>query len=297
MSELHAKELGVKSLREETRSVDFVASTASIDSYDEVVEQDWDLSRFKVNPVVLYGHQSRELPVGRCTSIGVVNGQLECTVEFLKTEANPKAEQVWQCLKAQALRAVSVGFVPGDVRLEKRDGKDIYVLSKNVLHEVSVVPIPANQDAIAKMRSKAREAATTNESATARQEKTMDELEKVKAALGTSETKVTELSKELAAALAKAKAADLEVVGKNLDVLVGKKITPAEKENLLELAAANRTMFEKMLVGINARPDMKLLEGVIPGEKALPPAGADAAATDNGDSLVASVNADLAKTG
>ncbi len=159
-----SRAFGLKTLNDEERTVDFIASTDALDSYEEVVEQDWNLKRFKKNPVVLFGHQSRDLPVGSCTRCEVVKAgdkmQLECTVKFADAAANPMAEQVWQSVKQGTLRAVSVGFTPGDVRFEKRDGKGVYVLSKNELHEISVVPIPANPEALAKMRSKARAAAT-----------------------------------------------------------------------------------------------------------------------------------------
>ncbi|NOU33328.1 MAG: hypothetical protein HOO96_35980 [Polyangiaceae bacterium] len=131
-----------------------MASTAAVDSYGEIVEQVWKLERYMANPVVLFGHQSRELPIGRSTFVGVRGGQLECTVRFASPEANPKAEQVWQLVKEDVLRAVSVGFMPGSVRYEKRGGEDVAVLSDNELHEISIVPIPANPEALAKMRAK-----------------------------------------------------------------------------------------------------------------------------------------------
>lgn len=156
-----SRAFGLKSLDQSERTCDFIASTDAVDSYEEVVEQDWDTTRFMKNPVILFGHQSRELPIGHATRCEVVTAkggkkQLECTIKFATAEANPMAEQVWQSVIQGTLRAVSVGFCPGDVRFEKREGKGIYVLSKNELHEISVVPIPANPEALAKMRAKAR---------------------------------------------------------------------------------------------------------------------------------------------
>lgn len=148
--------LHLRAVRSATREADFVASTAAIDSYDEIVEQSWRLDRFRSNPVVLFAHQSRELPIGRATRVAVVGGQLEATIQFATAEMNPKADQVFKMVEAKILNAVSVGFVPNTVRRELRDGREIYVLADNELHEISVVPIPANPEALAKMKSKAR---------------------------------------------------------------------------------------------------------------------------------------------
>jgi HK97 family phage prohead protease len=145
--------LTLRSMSESTRSADFIASTASIDSYGEIVEQKWHLERYLRNPVVLYAHNSREMPIGHAKNVRVTSTGLECSVTFLSAKANPLAEQVWQAMKEGALRAVSVGFFPNTVRTEKRNEKDVTVLSDNELYEISVVPIPANEDAV--MRAKA----------------------------------------------------------------------------------------------------------------------------------------------
>lgn len=144
----------VKAVDEKTRTATFIASTEAIDAYDEIVEQDWILDHFKANPVILWGHQSRELPIGRALRCEVVNDirgpHLECDIEFCTEEMNPLAERVFKMVRAKFLRAVSVGFRPKSVRYEKRDDKEVYVLSRNVLKEISVVTIPANHEALAK---------------------------------------------------------------------------------------------------------------------------------------------------
>lgn len=145
----------IRSFDTSKRTADFIASTDAIDAYDEIVDQGtWDLSRFRANPVVLYAHDSRELPIGRATRCEVVSAvhgkRLECTIEFVTADMNPKGDQVWRMVQAGFLKAVSVGFRPGTVRTEKRDGKEIVVLADNLLHEISVTPIGANPEALAK---------------------------------------------------------------------------------------------------------------------------------------------------
>lgn len=144
----------IRGFDEKKRTADFVASTDAIDAYDEIVEQDWILDRFKSNPIILYAHDRWDLPIGKGTRCEVVTDlkgtRLECTIEFATAEMNPKAEQIFQLVKGDFLRAVSVGFRPMNVRYEKRNDKEVYVLSQNVLHEISVVTIPANPEALAK---------------------------------------------------------------------------------------------------------------------------------------------------
>jgi len=151
----------VKGIDRETRSVRVIASSEAVDSYDEIVEQDWDLKRYKANPVVLYGHNrsggmfgrakpEETLPIGSASDVGIVDGKLEATLRFVNKKAVPLAENVWQGFLQDSLRAVSVGFRSNDIREEKRDGDEVFVLSQNELFEISVVPMGANPEAVAK---------------------------------------------------------------------------------------------------------------------------------------------------
>src|SRR5687768_4117081 len=88
----------VRAVRSEAegRYIDVVASTNREDSYEEVVEQDWILDDYRENPVVLWAHQSRELPLGRGSDIDVIDGKLCARIWFASEKANPKAEHVYR---------------------------------------------------------------------------------------------------------------------------------------------------------------------------------------------------------
>src|ERR687887_1524822 len=61
----------------------FVVSTGAVDRDNDSISADgWDLTNFKRNPVVLWAHKYDELPLAKCSDIGVVNGQLVATAEF-----------------------------------------------------------------------------------------------------------------------------------------------------------------------------------------------------------------------
>lgn len=139
----------------DSRSVDVVASTEAIDSHGTILRQNWDLSRFRENPVVLYAHDRHELPIGTASNVRVEAGQLRATLTFSSEALNPQAEQVWLNVKAGVLRGISVGFWPHTVRFEKQDDKEVLVLDDLELLEISVVPVGSNPETLSEMRERA----------------------------------------------------------------------------------------------------------------------------------------------
>lgn len=158
--DLFVKELSFKGFEVETRTASFVASTEIQDADGDIVEQSWRLERYKRNPVVLFAHDNRSLPIGRASEVEVKDGQLVADITFASAEANPLAENVWKSVQEGTLRAVSVGFRPHQIKSERRDDKDVYLLGDNELYEISVVPIPSNPEALARMKALAIEIVT-----------------------------------------------------------------------------------------------------------------------------------------
>lgn len=152
MSELLRLAYGfeVRGVEDEKRSLDVIASTTAIDSYGEIVVQDWDLKRYLNNPVVLFGHSAWDMPIGHASNVRVENNQLLATLHLVDEKANPMAERVWQGVKQGSLRAVSVGFrTKGNPSTAEVNGKPVLMLTGNELVEISIVAIPANPEAIA----------------------------------------------------------------------------------------------------------------------------------------------------
>jgi len=203
--------LRVRGLREEAREADFIWSTDAIDSFGEVVEQSWRLDRFRANPVILFGHQSRELPIGVGLNFGVEsvdgNQALVGTIRFATEKQNPKAEQVWQLVLAGILKAVSVGFRTHTTRFETRDGREILVLADNELVETSVVPIPANPETLSRMRQRAVESRAQNRNDKAHRDSASEERTSVNP--DELQKALDERTKQLGDAVENTKAADL----------------------------------------------------------------------------------------
>lgn len=272
------RSMELRATREESREVDFVCSTETQDTYGTILRQNWDLSRFDRNPVVLWAHQSRELPIGSATKTRVENGELVATIKIATAEANPKAENVWQSIRQKTLRGISVGFYPRQVREEKIDDKWVVILDDIELLELSITPLPSNPDALAKKaRARAANQKTSPEKpaqtpADKRGEEDRMSLEAENAALKntvaqrdgqivTLEKQIADertarkaLEKEFEAATterdtAKKRVAELEnaTVERDVSALVGVKIESSEKDEMVELAKSNRSLFDKLM--------------------------------------------------
>lgn len=131
----------IVTLKADKSGFDFLASTSAIDRQGDSIDQSgWELGNYKLNPVILWAHDYSQLPIGKAESIEVTDAGLKISTVFASEKANPKAEQVRQLLAEGFLNAVSVGFIP-----KERNGN---VITRAELLEVSVVPVPANQEAL-----------------------------------------------------------------------------------------------------------------------------------------------------
>ena len=146
----------------ETRTVEFVASDNSVDSYGTVLPVDkWDLTRYASNGIVGYMHDvygdSWTKSADPDDVIGkgeawIEDGKLIVRVTFEPADLNPKSDKVFRKLEFGSLHAVSVGFratAKGHKGDEERgEDPNVYYYNGQELLEVSVVNIPANANAL-----------------------------------------------------------------------------------------------------------------------------------------------------
>jgi HK97 family phage prohead protease len=134
------------------KAITFIASTANPDRYDDIVDQGgWDLKAYERNPIILLNHNPTQLPIGKGKAY-VKNGQLMLDVEFDKNDE--VAQQVERKVRGGFINAVSVGFQPSESIARNKlpadhpyHGKSGYYFPKSELLEVSIVTIPANNEA------------------------------------------------------------------------------------------------------------------------------------------------------
>jgi len=142
-----------KGLEEGTYS--FLASSEKVDSYgDIVVQKGIDLSRFKNNPIILYQHNPSE-PIGKAVNVRMSEKGIVADVELAPAGISEKIDTIRGLIEAGILRAVSIGFTAVDWEPIRNDSNEFtgYKFLKSLLHEISIVSIPANDEALAIARS------------------------------------------------------------------------------------------------------------------------------------------------
>ncbi len=116
---------------------------------DIIVQQGIDLANFKKNPIVLFGHNSRSLPIGRVDpdSIVIENGATFGTVKFADYDFAKTVEKLYQ---DGIMKAWSIGFCVKEYEpREDEEGKTLgWKIIKSELYELSAVNVPANPEAL-----------------------------------------------------------------------------------------------------------------------------------------------------
>lgn len=137
--------------KDQNGTFDVIISTEDTDRSGEIVKQSgWELTNYKNNPIVLWGHDYYSLPVGVCTETYLTEKDgvpaLGAKGVFLSADINPFAQQVRKLYEfgigkgAGVGCTTSVGFIPKEFDENARN-----TITKAELLEFSFVPIPANQ--------------------------------------------------------------------------------------------------------------------------------------------------------
>lgn len=130
----------------------FVISDESEDRMgDQIMTNGWRFENYRSNPIVLWAHQSRELPIGNAELITESTRTL-ADITFATADENPFAESVFRLVDAGVIRATSVGFraLAAPEPRFNADGDWIgFKFIAQELLELSVCNIPALPTALA----------------------------------------------------------------------------------------------------------------------------------------------------
>lgn len=307
------------SLDESRRYQEFIASTTTLDAHGSIVKQDWDLTRYAKNPIVLRDHDSGR-PIGTAEA-RVENGALVAGVTF--ATGDDDADRAWNLVKQRVLRAMSVGFRPGECEILEIEDDFVVVYGAPKLFELSVVGVPSNEDCLARAYGASAEAETeirralsekraaasnTKGPAMAEATKTAPVAEAAAVApvasapatvnkeamdivVKTLRDQITERDASIVALKAKVEAGEAALaetrkasVETKVRGFVGSKLTEATLPKFLDLAKKSEEAFD---LAIDALPDL----GIAPGKQVVPEAKADsrAAATDE-DAAIGFIN-------
>lgn len=139
------------------RVATFVFSDSSVDRYGDTIDaRGWVLESFLANPVALFGHDSGSVEnvIGRARNVRIDGNRLVGEIEFMEASVNANAEVVYQMVKGGYLNTVSVGFLPIEWAAAKDKSRPLGVdFKKQELLEISIVPIPANPNAVVQAKA------------------------------------------------------------------------------------------------------------------------------------------------
>lgn len=147
--EKKAKLAYAKSVDAEKKTVTAYVSTYEWDrTMEKFAPGAWDLTNYKKNPVILWGHDGSKPPIGRAINIKEDANGLIAVAEF-DTESERGAE-IFGLYERGFLNAFSVGFIPKAQALEPIQDQGIKgtVWTEAELLEFSAVSIPANPGAM-----------------------------------------------------------------------------------------------------------------------------------------------------
>lgn len=130
--------------------LEFVLSDGSLDRHGTRINPNgWSLASFKRNPIALFGH-SAGFPIGRWENVRTEGGKLIGRLVLASEGTSERIDELRKLVEQGILRAVSVGF---SVLEWGTPGKSQFDIEKQDLHEVSLVSVGSNTNALAKARS------------------------------------------------------------------------------------------------------------------------------------------------
>jgi HK97 family phage prohead protease len=119
------------------------ASTNDVDRSGDVVSATvWEkgLENYLKNPIILAYHDYRQ-PCGR-----MVEHKLDSKGLWVKARISPAAEEIFKLVEDEVMTAFSIGFRVLDA--EYNQAAEVFLIKEIELHEISVVPVPANQNTL-----------------------------------------------------------------------------------------------------------------------------------------------------
>ena len=145
----------------EGNTITVYASTDAEDRVGDVINQaGWELGDFKANPVVPYAHNYDGPIVARAANLEAMvqtpSGSMGLKMDLVFDTKLPFGATVYRQFKEGFLRGVSVGFRPLKIihRSNLADnhpakGESGFYIERASLLELSIAPVPANQEALA----------------------------------------------------------------------------------------------------------------------------------------------------
>ncbi len=141
----------VKSIDSKEKAVTTYVSDFKWDRTDErFTKGTWDTANYERNPVILWAHNSKILPIAK--TVAFVEDEIGLLKKMVFDDKQPFAMDVFGQYERGFLNAFSVGFIPDfrTMKVEPIEGTERkgIVWTRAELLESSAVPIPANPGAV-----------------------------------------------------------------------------------------------------------------------------------------------------
>jgi HK97 family phage prohead protease len=137
-----------KTFNDDELTISHYISSITPDRYGDIVNPSgMDATNYAKNPVVLFGHRSNSLVIGKNLELQVRHNGVSAVTKFADTE---QGREIYKLNRDGFLNAWSIGFIPKK-EVEKKDeisGKVYNHIEEWELLEYSSVPIPANPDCL-----------------------------------------------------------------------------------------------------------------------------------------------------
>ncbi|MBU1778000.1 MAG: HK97 family phage prohead protease [Gammaproteobacteria bacterium] len=164
-----ATDVDIKEVQSELKQATMYLSTRRLDRDNDIVIPDgMDLELYKMNPVVLFGHDYGSMPIAKTLDAKSDGYGVLIRMQFADTE---RANEAWSLVKDGYLRTLSAGFQSkpnavfyrgddgftnlldyfsatwSEFKAEDRDNVE-RIIARSTLIEASLVPVPANPYAL-----------------------------------------------------------------------------------------------------------------------------------------------------
>lgn len=139
---------------EDGKPITICISTATPDRMGDVIAvEGWKLDSYQKNPVVLWAHDRKQPPVAKANRVWIEGGSLMSEPEFTPREMYPFGAMVGDMVRGGFLNASSVGFRP--LKYAYNDERGAYAMDfmECELLEYSIVPVPANPEALVEAKA------------------------------------------------------------------------------------------------------------------------------------------------
>ena len=128
-------------------------TTSAMDRQGEVViATGMKADNFMKNPVVLFGHEYDKPPVAKALELSVTADAVKAQFQFPPAGKSARAEEIHALWDGGFLNAISIGFIP----LKWAENSATPTITEWELLEFSIVPVPANQEALRLMLEQAK---------------------------------------------------------------------------------------------------------------------------------------------